>query len=292
MAEFDFDFQLQTLNETIRSEYFVDSEHLSLKFSGKKQPSFITVELWRERDGENERYAHRIKEAATNEKSARFQSVKDFCMHLPNLLGSAIKPEPQNLILASIFKNFGYFGVASQQLQEIRVFQLNPRIARLPSAPSIHGELGRRGENLASAIDQMRLKSPKDFAQLIKWIKDIVPTFSNVLTEYTDARQLGLMFQEEGFGSRWFADDVSDGTIMGVALFYALLDKRHKTIVIEEPENTLHPWILKKFLERCREQSKGRQIFITTHSPLVVAESKPEELYLMERHDGISRIDR
>jgi len=31
----------------------------------------------------------------------------------------------------------------------------------------------------------------------------------NVLTEYTDARQLGLMFQEEGFGSRWFADDVS-----------------------------------------------------------------------------------
>ncbi|MGA2030215.1 MAG: AAA family ATPase, partial [Verrucomicrobiota bacterium] len=55
---------------------------------------------------------------------------------------------------------------------------------------------------------------------------------------------------------------------------------------------TLHPWILKKFLERCREQSSRRQIFITTHSPLVVAESKPEELYLMERQDGISRIGR
>jgi predicted ATPase len=112
------------------------------------------------------------------------------------------------------------------------------------------------------------------------------------MTDYTDSRQLGLFFEEDGFAARWFAEDVSDGTIMSVALFFSLLDRRHRIVMIEEPETSLHPWILRKFLERCRELSVKRQIIITTHSPLAVAFAKPSELFLIDRKEGATSLTR
>ncbi len=77
---------------------------------------------------------------------------------------------------------------------------------------------------------------------------------------------------------------------MALGLFIALLAADHRVVLIEEPENCLHPWILMRFLEHCREISELKQILITTHSPLVVGGAKPEELYLIERARGETAI--
>ena len=200
--------------------------------------------------------------------------------------------DSQNLILSSFIRNRTPIRFVLQELSGIRLFQLNPRIARQPAAPSVHGELGRRGENLASAIDHMRLNDKARFERLLSWLRDVVPTMSRVLTKYTDTRQLGLFFEEDGFGASWVAEDISDGTIMSVALFFALLDRRHRIVVIEEPENALHPWILRKFLERCREVADEKQIVVTTHSPLLLAKCEPAEVLLVERLAGMTTISK
>ena len=79
-------------------------------------------------------------------------------------------------------------------------------------------------------------------------------------------------------------------TLISIALFLAVLDKRHSTVLIEEPENSLHPWIIKTFLDCCKEQTAHKQILLTTKSPIVVAASSPESLFLIERVFGETRL--
>ena len=283
-------FELRAKSEEIRADFFVASEELDIKLINATNGREIQLRIWRE-DDRYKIYHSRDDFNENDLTQLQRRLVKTF-EWLEDVFNDEepIRALPQQLLVSGILKGYPAIAAAVREVQGLRVYQLNPRVARQPAAPSVHGELGRRGENLASALDKMRIDDSKSFVKLGSWLKDVVPSLEGIITNYTETRQLGLFFQEEGFASRWFAEDVSDGTIMSVSLFFVLLDKRHKQIVIEEPETSLHPWILKNFIERCREMSESRQIIITTHSPLAVAHAKPDELYLVERNDGVTNI--
>lgn len=297
ICKLNLSFQLRTTGENIRADFFIASETIRavLEPVPDKIGPTLQVDIQREGAGtSSEKYQTVVHNLSRDDvKPTGLQSQFLHGMEfLKDITAKRYKPRRQSLLFAGFLKGFYGMGWMTEDVEGLRVFQLNPRVARQPSAPSVHGELGRRGENLAAAVDQMRLKDPKNFKLLSAWLKDVVPSLSKLLTDYTDTRQLGLFFEEEGFAARWFAEDVSDGTIMSVALFLALLDKRHRVVVFEEPETSLHPWILNRFLTRCRDQSKKRQVIITTHSPLAVAQANPGELYLVERQDGVTTFKR
>lgn len=285
---FDWQFQIRTRGQDIRADFYVASESLNLEYSQEEES--ISVSLERDNSEQEPRYAINTFPSLEVEPSGKaLRRISSELRLFQDYLFSELI-DSQNLILSSFIRNRIPLRPVVRELSGIRVFQLNPRIARQPAAPSIHGELGRRGENLASAVDYMRLHDRKRFELLLSWLKDVVPTMSRILTSYTDTRQLGLFFEEEGFGASWVAEDISDGTIMSIALFFALLDPRHRVVVIEEPENALHPWILRRFLERCRDLADEKQIIVTTHSPLLIAKCNPNELLLAERHEGATSI--
>ncbi|MGA8222520.1 MAG: AAA family ATPase [Candidatus Acidiferrales bacterium] len=212
---------------------------------------------------------------------------------LDELLADLFEPFPQQLLFTSLSRiPFGFFHRIARvvrELEGLHVFQINPRTARQAGVPSVTRGLGKHGENLPIAVDHF-LSRRNLGNRLLSWMQDVVPALSSLEAGYTETKQIGLFLHEKGFGAPWYADDLSDGTIMSLALFICLLEPRHRTVVIEEPENCLHPWILKRFLDRCREVSTERQIVITTHSPLVVAAAKPDELYLIERRSGETSV--
>ena len=72
----------------------------------------------------------------------------------------------------------------------------------------------------------------------------------------------------------------------------AVLDPRSKFTVIEEPENSIHSWIVSNFIETCREASKGKYVFLTTHSISLMDILNPEELFVVYKVSGETRIDR
>lgn len=285
----DIRFSLRTSGQDIRADFFVDSEDVNIRVQRHDGPNdgFLEISLKR---NPQEKYSVTISSSTDSELSRSQKRIKAGFAFFQEATANRFRFRRQSLLLTTFLGGFYGTEIIARDLDGLRVFQLSPRIARQPSAPSVHGELGRRGENLAAAIDRVRLHDKRTFKLLTAWIRDVVPSLNQVITDYTDTRQLGLFFEEEGFSSRWFAEDMSDGTIMSVALFFALLDSRHKVLVIEEPETSLHPWILRRFIERCREQTPNRQIILTTHSPLSVAQARPGELYLIERVNGISTM--
>ena len=67
-------------------------------------------------------------------------------------------------------------------------------------------------------------------------------------------------------------------------------------ILVEEPENGLHPARIAEVMRVLREVSKTTQVLLATHSPLVINEMKPEEVSVVtrppEKGTQVTRIDK
>jgi predicted ATPase len=66
----------------------------------------------------------------------------------------------------------------------------------------------------------------------------------------------------------------------------------HKLLCIEEPENQLYPHLLGILAEEFREYAfSGGQVFISTHSPEFVNAIELNELFIIKKQDGFSRVE-
>ena len=105
-------------------------------------------------------------------------------------------------------------------------------------------------------------------------------TIENILTE----------FKVNGKWLKWH--ELSDGT---KRMFYLISKITYETmpvncelILVEEPELGVHPNQLSRLMDFLREQSREKQIIITTHSPQVLNELGADELnrVVVTRYEG------
>jgi predicted ATPase len=174
----------------------------------------------------------------------------------------------------------------------MRVFQISPTESREFGVPIPNPELGRFGSDLPAVVDMLSNKHRQAWSIVMESMKRILPGLENIEVDYTPARTLGLFFRETGIGRPWTVAEVSDGTIHTLALLVAIFDPRSTTLVIEEPENSVHPWIIRNILSACEEASKRKQILITTHSPIVMNHVRPENVLVIWRAQGESKLER
>ena len=86
---------------------------------------------------------------------------------------------------------------------------------------------------------------------------------------------------------------MSDGVLRLLAITSLLyLDRIPSVITIEEPENGVHPQLVRAVVQILRELTQRKppnrcQVFLTTHSPYVLDEffDHPEEVYCMDRRN-------
>ncbi len=86
---------------------------------------------------------------------------------------------------------------------------------------------------------------------------------------------------------------ISDGTYSTIALLSLLYQSETpQFICIEEPENGLNPKIIIEFVELFRKlcKDKGHYIWLTTHSQTLVSVLKPQEVIIVDKIDGRTKI--
>jgi predicted ATPase len=177
-----------------------------------------------------------------------------------------------------------------QAMEGIRVFQISPGKTREFGVPTPTPQLERMGANLPAVIDMMQKQHRREWKSLMQIMRNILPYLRSIVVDYTSSRTLGLFFHEHGFGRPWSVDEVSDGTIQTLALLVAIFVPESTVLVIEEPENSVHPWIIRQILEACRDASRLKQIIITTHSPIVINAMRPTEVWVIWRSNGESHL--
>jgi predicted ATPase len=85
-------------------------------------------------------------------------------------------------------------------------------------------------------------------------------------------------------GTRVSADQLSEGLLYWLAFAALPYVSPTQLLLIEEPENGLHPARIAEVIRVLREVvSRGTQVVMATHSPLVVNELKPEEVSVVTR---------
>lgn len=176
-------------------------------------------------------------------------------------------------------------------LGSIRVFQLSPTQCRQAGVPTPQPELERSGVNLPAVIEFIRAHRPQQYQSLLATLKRVMPTLEDLDVSLTPNKTLGLSFKENGFGRPWTSEDISDGTIRALALLAALFDPGVEVVVIEEPENSLHPWAIRQFVDACRVASQTKQVILTTHSPVLINHLTPSEAWIVQRPEAETRID-
>lgn len=176
-----------------------------------------------------------------------------------------------------------------QELSGWRSYYLDPRVAmRVAQPPSDVRDIGVLGGEIAPFLYRLRAEHPKRFQAISRTLRSIVPSVEDVAVDLDPRRgTLDILIRQGGvdYSSRI----VSEGTLRVLALCAIAVNPWGGSLLaFEEPENGVHPrrleLIAQLLLSLALEQ--GRQVVVTTHSPLFcdavlkAARSEPEEIGL------------
>jgi predicted ATPase len=162
------------------------------------------------------------------------------------------------------------------------------RLKRRGSESSSSSRLVPGCENLWSVLRNLhdRQRVDKGYDTIVGFMREAFPSFEDILFENTSPITVYGSFLEKGRRNPIQASGVADGYIQMLInltpLFaYGSLDT---LILFDEPEISLHPWAIATFAKAVKlaAASWNKQIFIATHSPVLMSQFNPENILVTE----------
>lgn len=167
----------------------------------------------------------------------------------------------------------------------------DPKVLRMP-ARGKHGEIGPSGEHLPSVIGHLKDTNRPAFDKLVRRLKRLFPTLTDISVSGGGWGWRTIRLHERNGGSVVYnSQQMSDGVLRLLAVVSMLyIDRIPSLITFEEPENGVHPQLIREVVQILRELTQRKapnqcQVFLTTHSPYVLDEfyDNPEQVYCMDR---------
>jgi predicted ATPase len=183
-----------------------------------------------------------------------------------------------------------------RHLASSATYRLNPAKLRSNSGSEQDPTLKPDGSNLAAVLHAM-LSGPDRQAvlDLEKKLSDAVPTLKGISTPLAGGQGIHRIEFTLNVSTKppvsIPSTQASDGAMLLLAYLVLVYGNAPDILLIEEPENGLHPSRLRLVIEILRSISIGeigykpRQVILTTHSPLLLNFVKPEEVRIFDRDE-------
>ncbi len=194
-------------------------------------------------------------------------------------------------------------------LDGVQYYRWNPVFLSLPVAPDAKRRfrMESNGFGLALCLDEILSYSREQFAKLEKRFTEVFPHINSIVLQQEPAyrapvdnpEQVTVLQKADGKGLYFRlnsghqlipASQASDGTLLVLAYLAVLyLPQPPRLLLVEEPENGIHPKRLRDILTILRElihEQSHTQVVLTTHSPYVVDLFEPEEVTLCTKLDN------
>jgi len=281
--QFHHTFEFRTHGRGIREEYFVSRESFSVSAMHAKEVVPL-VKMTRGEDGT---------EIIDSDVPAEYSAAVGEFAYIMRTFTSDRERSVSEVMISSLLGGMLPFTAEFVNgMAQIGVFQFSPTRVRQETAPSPRPQLERYGSNLPTTVDLLQRQHPDVWEEILTSMRRIVPNVDQIEVDYTSSKLLGLLFRENGMKRPWTSHEVSDGTIQTLALLTAIFEPRSKFLLLEEPENSVHPWIIRNLVAACRAVEKRKQILLTTHSPVLIDSVKPSDVWLVWRDDDGSHLKR
>ncbi|MBK6514398.1 MAG: ATP-binding protein [Polyangiaceae bacterium] len=191
----------------------------------------------------------------------------------------------------------GAIAVRDSLRDGVMMVELDSHMLRLPSRPRSSPLLLRDGSNLAAAARTLEARDPVAYEQWVGHVGEAVEGLEAVETwERPEDRHIVLRGRFRGQHSdpvpSWL---LSDGTLRLMALSllaYAEPEGARGIVLVEEPENGLHPLAIQS-VHQALTAMQTTQVLVATHSPVFLASTDMKQALVFRRQpDGTARVER
>ncbi len=162
---------------------------------------------------------------------------------------------------------------------------------RLPQAMRPAKLPGASGENLVSCLYDLRETDRDRFEMVENIISAAFPDFERLNFPPVAAGTMSMTWTDRNFSQPFYVHELSEGTLRFLWLV-ALLQSQTLTTVtlLDEPEVSLHPELLRHLVYLMREASKHTQLIVATHSDRLIRFLEPHEVLVCDLEEGEAKM--
>lgn len=202
-------------------------------------------------------------------------------------------PEEAHAIRA-FFRNMGMVAAGlprtTLRVQRRPVFVPPPQ-SREPHSPSEQTRI----EHLAHVLLSWRSTDPERFSEFVELGRQMGVWQEVEASTYGRRESSGVFSNSDDFISLLFDGTniglLPDGTLRILSILCGLLETRPGgLLLLEEPETGIHPGLLARLLAVLESYSMDCQLLISTQSPQLVSWAAPQEIRLVQRQEGVTRV--
>lgn len=165
----------------------------------------------------------------------------------------------------------------ASSLKNISVHSFSSEKLRLRNNVSTQPSLDYYGGNLARYLLHLYTERRKDFGRVEETLRGMIPEIEEIIP-HIEGTDVEIWIKVKDMDEPLKPHNISDGTLRLLAMIAALYSG-FSLVVLEEPENCIHPYLLETFMHLVRDSPS--QVLITTHSPYLLDHVKPEEIYVV-----------
>lgn len=300
--------QWMSINTAIYGKDFSFEIAGRISMDGDEQLFVYAYQLAWAREGRDGRV---VSEGLKMKRSAdqRFRQLinrqeTDNCLIVPSAAGRCNKAfdVPANqLALSSIARSAAMFlnGIASQ-IYSIQVPNLET-LDNPESYFSVGGGKGIRilgGMTLSEYLYRLKKDDETSYAILVDGLMQLIPNmeeFSPEVVSLPGGQQIYDVRIKERFCARpTTIAQLSSGSKRMIFLFTLCMAARKQNvpmIMLEEPENSVHPRMIENLLLTMQNYAEGTKILMTSHSPYLMRYLKPSQMYFgLPKNDGLAHF--
>lgn len=147
------------------------------------------------------------------------------------------------------------------------------------------------GRNLGAIVRRLRDEFPREWEDIRASMRRYVPGFDDIEPLEQGNGAWIVRLREQGKEDLVAPENISDGTLLLLGYLVALRAVP-SVLLIEEPENQVHPRLHYSLAEEARG-ARADQVVIATHAPRFVDALQPDEVWTFARgHDGYAEPQR
>ncbi len=200
------------------------------------------------------------------------------------------KFSPKRLLMETIFFKIP-FDVS--RIFDISINDFDPKLPKRATPITGKIALEEDGSNLAIVIQNI-IQHKESRRKFLNLVKDVLPFIAKLdIDKFSDKSVLIKLEEKYTKGKYLPASFVSDGTLNVVALIIALYFNRKRFAIIEEPERSIHPYLVSRIMNMMKDASAKKQLLVTTHNPEMVKHADLKDILFIARNKkGFSNISR
>lgn len=158
---------------------------------------------------------------------------------------------------------------------------------RLPQAMRPAKLPGASGENLVSCLYDLRETDRDRFEMVENIISAAFPDFERLNFPPVAAGIMSMTWKDRNFPQPFYVHELSEGTLRFLWLVTLLQSQTLTTVtLLDEPEVSLHPELLRHLVYLMREASKHTQLIVATHSDRLIKFLNPDEVLVCDLEEG------